>query len=134
MRAQNISFTNADYGNLILAYVNVGRLEEAEGVLQDMRARNLQPELSTYNTLLDGYGRQGRYEEAESVLADMKQVGRAPTWLLIKTSEFDMSTWSTSFTASLWELFRFSLSIFSTPVGETEPFTQICPSCQNLDL
>jgi pentatricopeptide repeat protein len=80
MRAEQIPFTKSDYGNLILAYVNVGRLEEAEGVLQDMRARNIQPELVTYNTLLDGYGRQGRYEEAESVLADMKQVGALSCW------------------------------------------------------
>ncbi|PSS10330.1 Pentatricopeptide repeat-containing protein [Actinidia chinensis var. chinensis] len=63
---------------VIKAFCEMGSLDSAYSVIDEMEKNGLEPDLITFNTLLDGFYRNERFSEAEKVWALMKDKNVVP--------------------------------------------------------
>lgn len=67
------------WNEMIAAYVNDGKINEAVGLLRSMRNEGtIKPDVITYNTVLSGYARNGQKNEACELLSEMTQMDLRP--------------------------------------------------------
>ena len=68
----------AMWNEMIAAYVNEGKVEDALGLLRSMQKDGWKPDVITYNTILSGHARNGLKTQASELLSEMVQMGLKP--------------------------------------------------------
>ncbi|KAL6317451.1 hypothetical protein AAG906_030204 [Vitis piasezkii] len=64
----------AMWNEMIAAYVNEGKVEDALGLLRSMQKDGWKPDVITYNTILSGHARNGLKTQASELLSEMVQM------------------------------------------------------------
>merc|ERR1719453_2503767 len=63
------------YSTVMHAHANVGDIESAERLLQDMRSHGIEPNTITFNAMLDACAKARDTRRAERIFAEMQQSG-----------------------------------------------------------
>ncbi|KAL6010660.1 hypothetical protein ACLOJK_001098 [Asimina triloba] len=71
------------WNEMIAAYANEGKTEQARELLRLMQIDGLKPDLITYNTLLAVYARKGQRDEAFELFPEMARMGLKPNIISI---------------------------------------------------
>lgn len=66
------------YNAMMHAFARLGRVRDAEAVLEEMRMRQVDPDAGSYNVLIAGYERQRQPERALALYEEMTRRGVAP--------------------------------------------------------
>ena len=66
------------YNAVMHAFARLGRVKDAEAVLEEMRMRQVEPDAGSYNVLIAGYERQRQPERALALYEEMTRRGVAP--------------------------------------------------------
>lgn len=78
MRMSGIQPDVVTFNILMNCHCEMGRVDCAFHVLDEMRTQNLVPNVVSFNTLVKGLCKEGRVEDAFRILREMKDVGPGP--------------------------------------------------------
>ncbi|KAJ8634886.1 hypothetical protein MRB53_009153 [Persea americana] len=77
-KKKNLTPDVVSYNSLIYGYCQVGDIEEASRLFDNLSVNHLSPTVVTYNTLIDGLCRVGALEEARKLKDEMSEHGLLP--------------------------------------------------------
>ncbi|XP_068658046.1 pentatricopeptide repeat-containing protein At2g03880, mitochondrial-like [Aristolochia californica] len=72
------SKNSAVWNDMIMGYINAGKMENAVLLLDSMEVNGVKPDLKSYHTLLGAYARKGQKDKAFELLIEMDQMDLKP--------------------------------------------------------
>ena len=78
--ASNLSFDIITLNNLITLLCNIGKLDDAVNVLQNMKEiYNIEPDIQLYNVVISACAKEKKYKEISKFMEDLNLKGLKPT-------------------------------------------------------